>query len=108
VNLDYRTLDLEFQAHRLDRASLSGAIALFDLLSAELRRSDPDSSMCALTAVAAQLLRRVQAGVFVNETEWQEAFVRAQGLFEFSRGLKSFFEAKKGAQPHEQAISRSN
>jgi hypothetical protein len=108
VNPNYRTPDLDFQPHRLHRASLSGAIALFELLSIELRSSDPDSSISLITKAAAQLLRRVQAGGVVIEVEWLEAFLQAQELFDSIRNVTQLFEPKKGAEPHEQTISWQN
>jgi len=92
VKLNSSPFGLDFQRQRLHRASLSGAIALFDLLSTELLHFDTDSSICVLTKVAAQLLRRVQAGEVVEEVEWIESFVRAQQLFEFKRSSRVNFE----------------
>ena len=98
-----------FQRHSLRHASLSSAIALFELLSTELSHSNPDLLFfCALKKVAADLLRREQAGAAVEVAEWDEVFVRAQELCESIHSVKSLFVSTKGAQPDEQTVSRSN
>jgi hypothetical protein len=108
MNPNYRTPDLHFQPKRLHRASLSGAIALLEALSTELRRSDPDSSIWYLAKVAAQKLRHIQAGGIVGEAEWIEAFVSAQDLFESIRAVTVIFQNQKRSTTNEQAVSRPN
>jgi len=108
VKLNTRPPDLDFQPRKSHRSSLSGAIALLEMLTNELCRSDPNSSIWLLTKVAEQLLRRIEAGGIVEEAEWVESFVRAQNLFEFIRTVTSLFETKKGVQANEQTVSRQN